>query len=143
MAAIRGANTKPELLIRKALHERGYRYRLNVKTLSGKPDMVFRKYRAVILVHGCFWHGHQCHLFKWPGTREEFWREKISGNRERDRSVYKGLREQNWRIATVWECALKGKNRRPLVEIIDSLADWLSTGSNEFNVEGLSIEGAN
>ena len=85
MAGIRGKNTKPELAMRSALHRRGFRFRLHCKELPGKPDLVFRKFRAVIFVHGCFWHGHGCHLFKWPKTRSEFWQQKIHSNIDRDR----------------------------------------------------------
>ena len=84
MAAIRGADTKPELIIRKGLHRLGLRYRLNVKGLPGKPDLVLARYKAILFVHGCFWHGHDCALFKLPGTRTAFWRNKIHGNAERD-----------------------------------------------------------
>src|SRR3546814_6847927 len=80
MAAIKGSHTKPELLIRKALHAAGLRYRLHVKDLPGKPDLVFPRHRAVVFVNGCFWHRHDCHLFKWPATRQDFWREKIGRN---------------------------------------------------------------
>lgn len=76
MSNIRSKNTKPELILRKGLHQLGFRFRLHHRQLPGKPDMVFPKYRAVIFDHGCFWHGHQCHLFKWPATREEFWYQK-------------------------------------------------------------------
>lgn len=77
MSGIQGKNTKPELTIRKGLHALGFRYRLHGKTLPGKPDLVFPKYKAVIFIHGCFWHAHHCHLFKWPSTRVDFWQEKI------------------------------------------------------------------
>ena len=90
MAGIRGKNTKPELAIRSALHRLGIRFRLHDKGLPGKPDLVFPKYRAVVLVHGCFWHGHDCHLFRWPKTRSEFWRHKIGANVTK---VGKGVRE--------------------------------------------------
>ena len=80
MSGIRGKNTRPELLIRKGLHARGFRFRLHDKRLPGKPDLVLPKYSAVIFVHGCFWHGHDCHLFKWPQSRREFWRKKITRN---------------------------------------------------------------
>lgn len=102
MAGISGKNTKPELKIRKALHGKGYRYRLHEKTLPGKPDIILKKYNAVIFVHGCFWHKHDCHLFKWPSTRPDFWEHKITGNTKRDKKVNKQLDELNWRRLTVW-----------------------------------------
>nr|WP_307190518.1 very short patch repair endonuclease [Bathymodiolus platifrons methanotrophic gill symbiont] len=82
MAGIKGKDTKPELLIRKALHKKGFRYKLHDKSLSGKPDMVFPRYKSLIFINGCFWHGHDCHLFKWPSSKSEFWKEKITKNKE-------------------------------------------------------------
>lgn len=127
MSGIRGKNTKPELLIRTALHRHGFRYRLHCG-LPGKPDICLPRYRAVIFVHGCFWHGHNCHLFKWPATRPEFWRRKIQRNREVDRAALERLLADGWRVGTVWECALKGRNRWPLDEVIKQCADWLVAG---------------
>ncbi|MBF0239853.1 MAG: DNA mismatch endonuclease Vsr [SAR324 cluster bacterium] len=87
MSGIRGKNTRPELLIRHQLHSRGFHYRLHDKTLAGKPDIVFKKYKAVIFVHGCFWHRHECGLFKWPKSNSEFWRNKLNGNFQNDQNV--------------------------------------------------------
>ena len=84
ISGIRGQNTKPELAVRSQLHRIGFRFRVHCRDLPGKPDLVFRKHNAVIFVHGCFWHGHDCHLFRWPTTRSEFWREKINSNIARD-----------------------------------------------------------
>src|SRR3990172_9124666 len=84
MAGIRGRNTKPEILIRSLLHCQGFRFRLHVSDLPGKPDIVLRRFRAIIFVHGCFWHGHDCHFFKWPRTRPAFWRKKIKDNHAND-----------------------------------------------------------
>ena len=109
MAAIKGSHTKPELAVRKALHALGLRYRLHARELPGKPDLVFPRYNAVVFVNGCFWHQHDCHLFKWPGTREHFWREKIGRNVANDQRAIEELERKGWRIATIWECALKGK----------------------------------
>ncbi|WP_254447246.1 very short patch repair endonuclease [Ruegeria sp. HKCCA0235A] len=127
MAAIKSRDTKPELVIRKALHARGFRYRLHSSSLPGKPDLVFKKHRAVIFVHGCFWHGHNCPLFRWPATRQEFWRAKITGNQERDRRVEAEILNLGWRVGVVWECALKGREHVPLIRVIDSLSFWLSS----------------
>ena len=140
MASIRATDTRPELLIRKALHARGFRYRLHVKEIPGKPDLVLPKYRAVILVHGCFWHGHGCTIFRWPKTRQEFWRNKIGGNSARDALVRGRLHDDGWRIATIWECSLKGKKRLPVSEIIDSLAIWLSSDNKELIIEEQSVD---
>lgn len=140
MAAIRGRNTRPELILRKALHARGYRYRLHASDLPGKPDLVLPRWRAVIFVNGCFWHGHDCPAFIWPKTREEFWRQKIGRNMARDADNSHVLKLSGWRIAVVWECALKGKGRLPLPEVIDSLAAWLSSDRSFLSVEGRFLE---
>lgn len=125
MAGIRGRNTKPELVIRKALFAKGYRYRVHDKRLPGKPDLVLPKYHAVIFVHGCFWHGHGCHLFRWPTTRKEFWVGKISENRKRDRYVIRHLIKMGWRICTVWECSIKDMPDREIDLVITRCARWL------------------
>lgn len=104
MSGIRGKDTRPEMMVRRALHRAGFRYRLHDKRLPGKPDIVLPKYRTVIFVHGCFWHHHDCRHFKWPKTRPEFWREKIEGNVERDRKAFAELRELGWKIEVIWEC---------------------------------------
>lgn len=137
MAGIKGGNTKPELAVRSALHRRGYRFRLHRKNLPGKPDLVFPRHRAVILVHGCFWHGHDCHLFKWPRTRKNFWREKIASNMERDRRQLTDLRDVGWRVATVWECALKGRDRLPIETVADTCAEWLESDEWEMGLRGI------
>lgn len=129
MAGIGPANTKPELIIRKGLHTLGYRYRLHAKDLPGRPDLVFRSRRAVIMIQGCFWHGHDCHLFRWPSTREEFWRAKISGNIERDRKVRGQLLALGWRVLEVWECTLKGKHRWPVEDVLAECVQFLEGGA--------------
>jgi DNA mismatch endonuclease (patch repair protein) len=135
MSGIRGKNTRPELLIRKALHARGFRYRLHCD-LPGKPDICLPKHRAVIFVHGCFWHGHGCHLFKWPSTRPEFWRAKIGRNREVDGTAENRLAEDGWRVAVIWECALKGRERLPLEDVISTCADWLNSDQTRLEITG-------
>ena len=124
MSGIRARNTKPEVLIRSLLHRRGFRFRLHVRNLPGKPDMVFPRYRAVIFVHGCFWHGHDCPLFKWPGTRPEFWREKIGRNQSNDYRTRTALITAGWRVGVVWECAIRGAGK-DLEGVTQRLADWL------------------
>jgi DNA mismatch endonuclease (patch repair protein) len=124
MSGIRGRNTKPEILIRSLLHRRGFRFRLDARDLAGRPDIVLPRYRAVIFVHGCFWHGHTCHLFKWPQTRAEFWRDKIGRNRANDAKAQAALLDAGWRVATVWECALRGANR-DIDGVLQRLIDWL------------------
>ncbi|WP_156408914.1 very short patch repair endonuclease [Rhizobium sp. Root708] len=131
MSRIRGRDTKPELLLRKGLHARGYRFRVNVRDLPGRPDIVFPKYRAVIQVNGCFWHGHDCHLFKMPNSRQEFWAEKIAANRLRDRRTDLALSEAGWRVLTVWECSLKGLKRRPMDDVLTCCESFLQDGSRK------------
>ncbi len=125
MSGIRGKNTWPEKLVRSLLHRHGFRFRLHVKDLPGKPDIVLPRFRAVVLVHGCFWHGHTCRLFRLPTTRADFWESKISRNRTNDRANFQMLQELGWRIATVWECALKGKDRMDQQAVTDALSTWL------------------
>ena len=136
MAGIKGKNTGPELAIRSALHRRGFRFRPHRKDLPGKPDLVFGGRNAVIFVHGCFWHGHDCHLFRWPKSREDFWREKIGKNIERDRTQCQALADTGWRIGTVWECALTGKTRLPFDDVVDQCAIWLKSGIKILEVSG-------
>lgn len=136
MAGIRGKNTKPEQFIRKALHRKGYRYRIHAAKLPGKPDLVLPKYNAVIIVHGCFWHGHDCHLFKWPQSRTDFWKAKITKNRENDAKALNALEAMDWRILTVWECALKGKERLEPDQIIDQITCWLHSDDRFCEIRG-------
>lgn len=117
MSAIKGKDTKPELLVRKFLFSRGFRYRLNHSRLPGHPDIVLRKYRTVIFVNGCFWHGHQgCKYFVLPKTNVEFWSEKIERNRNRDVEEQRQLASMGWHCITVWECQLKPKVRQQTLE---------------------------
>lgn len=125
MAGIRARNTDPELQIRRALHAKGFRFRLHSSGLPGKPDMVFPKHHAALFVHGCFWHGHDCALFRMPGTRQEFWSAKIERNRARDRVVQDQLKRAGWRSMTVWECAIRGPNRLGLETTVERIAQWL------------------
>jgi DNA mismatch endonuclease, patch repair protein len=136
MSGIRGKNTKPEMVIRKGLHRLGFRFRLHDKSLPGKPDIVLPRYRAVILIHGCFWHGHDCHLFKWPKSHTEFWKEKIDRNVEVDRCSEHSLLHIGWRQAIVWECSIKGRTRIPLDQILSSLEDWLKSESPQLEIKG-------
>lgn len=136
MAGIRGRDTQPELVLRKGLHNAGFRYRLHAKGLPGKPDLVFPRYRAVIFAHGCFWHGHDCALFKWPSTREDFWRAKITGNVTRDGTVKERLLAAGWRVLTVWECALKGPGRLAPGEAITRSAVWLRSDRQADEIRG-------
>lgn len=108
MSRIHGKNTKPEELVRKYLFSQGFRYRKNDARLPGKPDIVLPKYNTVIFVNGCFWHGHKdCKYFVWPKNNAEFWKEKITGNIQRDKHIHQLLANQGWRVIEIWECQLK------------------------------------
>lgn len=118
MSHIRSKNSKLEELVCKYLFSKGFRYRKNVKTLPGCPDIVLPKYKTVIFVNGCFWHKHDCPRFVWPSTNEEYWRPKIMGNVERDKRNLAELQQLGWTVLTVWECELKKK-------VIDATLDQL------------------
>jgi len=144
MSGIRGKDTNPEQLIRKGVFARGFRFRLHDKRLPGKPDLVFPKYHAVIFVHGCFWHGHDCHLFKWPSSNKQFWSEKISRNRVVDGRNIRVLLEQGWRSLTIWECALKGRTRLPIDSVLCDAATWIESGSADYEICGsVTLDGKN
>jgi DNA mismatch endonuclease, patch repair protein len=136
MAGIRGKDTKPEIMLRKGLHAAGFRYRLHDRALPGRPDMVFPRHRAVLFAHGCFWHGHDCHLFRWPSSRQEFWTAKITRNREVDARSGKALAAASWRLGIVWECALKGRTRLPLGDILEACAAWLRSDAARLEIRG-------
>lgn len=136
MSGIRGKDTKPEVRIRKGLHRLGFRYRLHDPRLPGKPDLVFPKYRAVILINGCFWHGHGCHMFKWPVQRADFWRAKIGSNRERDARHARALAAEEWRVLIIWECSLKGRTRLGADRVTALAAEWLRSGSTDGEISG-------
>lgn len=136
MAGIRGKDTKPELAIRRGLHAAGFRFRLHDRKLPGAPDLVLPCHRAAILVHGCFWHGHDCPLFKWPRSRQEFWREKITGNIGRDRRSILQLEQAGWRVLIIWECALKGVTRLDTETVIGRTAEWLRESAPSSEIRG-------
>lgn len=128
MSGIRGKNTRPEVKIRKALHAKGFRYQLHRKDLPGKPDMVFPKYRAVVFIHGCFWHRHCCSLFRWPSSNVDFWQNKLSGNQQKDIVNNAGLEALGWKVLIVWECAIRGRYKVGAEDTVTRIADWLLTG---------------
>ena len=122
MAAIRGKNTVPEQLLRSALFAAGLRFRLHVRSLPGSPDLVFKKFNAVVFVHGCFWHRHiGCRFTAVPKNNAEFWREKFAANQRRDELCQQRLRDQGWRVAVVWECAIRSSPQ----DIARELTSWL------------------
>ena len=136
MSNIREKNTKPEMVIRRGLHALGFRYRLHDRRLPAKPDLVLRKYHAAIFVNGCFWHGHDCALFKWPSTRSEWWRAKIERTRERDVETITALCEGGWRVLEIWECSMKGPGKLPLGEPIERAASWLRSREERGTIRG-------
>ena len=138
MAGIRGKDTKPELVLRRALHARGYRYRLHITEILGKPDLVLRKYSAVVFVHGCFWHRHSgCRYSTLPSTRRDFWQKKFDANVARDKFVSGSLLENGWRVAKVWECGLKSQK---LVDIsISKLTEWLYSNNPQIEIGSMEF----
>lgn len=126
MEGIRAKDTKPEMTLRRALHARGLRYRLHAKDVTGKPDMIFPKFRAAVFVHGCFWHRHAgCRYATTPATRADFWQQKFAANMRRDETVRESLAAGGWRVAIVWECALRKPNMVPTVT--DLVVNWLES----------------
>lgn len=135
MAGIRGRDTKPETLLRHALHGRGLRYRLHSKLLPGRPDLIFQKYNAVVFVHGCFWHRHAgCRYCTTPKTNPEFWRKKFAANVVRDANAMGRLRNSGWRVGTVWECALRQESQVQIVAA--QVHSWLLSGSSTMDLSG-------
>jgi DNA mismatch endonuclease (patch repair protein) len=123
MSQIKGKNTKPEILVRKFLHSKGFRFRLHDKKLPGKPDIVLPKYKTVIFVHGCFWHGHKgCKYFVVPKTRTLWWLNKIQGNVENDKKKEKSLKKAGWKVLKIWECSLKANKDEVLGKILQFIA---------------------
>ena len=121
MSRIAGKDTKPEELVRKYLFSKGFRYRKNVRRLPGSPDLVLPKYRTVIFVNGCFWHGHEgCKYFVWPKSNVEFWRQKIKSNISRDQRKQAQLREMGWNVLVVWECELRPPKRKATLERLEN-----------------------
>lgn len=129
MSRIKGKDTRIELDVRHGLHALGFRYRLGGAGLPGRPDIVLPRYRAVVMVHGCFWHRHDCHLFRLPKTRTEFWDKKIGANRERDVRNAGHLKELGWRVEVIWECELRGKPVEDRAAVIAELGRRIRTDS--------------
>lgn len=137
MAAIKGKDTKPEMIVRQYLHSLGFRYGLHNKKLPGSPDLVLRKYKTVIFIHGCFWHGHEgCKYYRLPKSNESFWSEKISRNQSRDNKSREQLEKKGWNVLTVWECELKNKEKRErtLRKLVESI-HRISSPIKEYEIE--------
>lgn len=139
MAAIRAKNTKPELIVRRLLHGAGFRYRLHRGDLPGKPDLSLPKWNAVIEVQGCFWHAHDCHLFRVPKENRAFWRQKLEENVVRDRRNAEALHSLGFRRMIVWECALKGRHRLDPALLKDLIVCWLQSGKPTMEIAGKGI----
>ena len=141
MQRVRGRDTQPEMLLRRSLHSRGFRYRLHRRGLPGKPDLVFPKHCAVIFVHGCFWHRHErCRYVTTPSTRAEFWQGKFQANVARDIAVRESLLEEGWRVATIWECALR--RRAQVATVADQISTWLLTETDTLELGEREISAA-
>lgn len=125
MSRIKGKNTKPEMLVRRGLYARGLRYRLHDRLLPGRPDLVFRKYKTAVFVHGCFWHAHGCAMSKLPTTRRDFWEAKLSANAVRDQKAVQALLVSGWRVLIIWECAIRGPRRWTEEAMLDRASNFI------------------
>lgn len=138
MASVGQKNTGPEMVLRSALHRRGLRYRLHDRNLPGSPDLVFPRFKAVIFVHGCYWHAHDCYRGTKPKSRQQFWYEKFLANQQRDARNVERLVAKGWRVLTVWECAIKGKTAKPSGLLARQICGWLKGKRTTGTIEGKS-----
>ena len=140
MSGIRGKNTTPEIYIRKQLHAKGLRFRLHAKTIPGHPDIVLPKYNALILINGCFWHGHGCKNCKTPTSNTEFWLKKIKINQQRDEIKHIQQIELGWRTLIIWECAIRESMRQKAsFDLVNIICDWLDSSSVTAHVDSSGI----
>lgn len=140
MASVGQKNTGAEMILRRALHKAGLRYRLHDRKLPGSPDLVFPRFHTVVFVHGCYWHAHDCYRGTRPKSRKNFWDEKFAANRKRDARNVERLLEQGWRVLTIWECALKGKTALPLDGLVQRAVRWLLSGGTCETISGMTSE---
>ena len=140
MSRVRSKDTTPELLIRKGLHAQGFRYRLHAKDMPGKPDLVFPRYKSVILIHGCFWHGHSCHLYRFPKSNTDYWKRKIARNITRDVTNRQLLYDKGWRVLIIWECAIKGRERLEFKNVVELAAAWLRSANSITEIKGTWVQ---
>lgn len=136
MSNIRSKDTKHEVEVRKALHAAGLRYRLHRRDLPGTPDITFPRHRAVVFLHGCFWHGHDCYLFKWPSSNSKKWKAKIRANQQRDEASVLKLIALGWRVCTIWECALRGRGKYDKQSVVDLIAKWIVSSKQICSLRG-------
>jgi DNA mismatch endonuclease (patch repair protein) len=136
MASVGQKDTGAEVLLRKALHRRGLRYKLHDRSLPGRPDMVFPRFEAVVFVHGCYWHSHGCHRSTVPKTRRVFWTSKFAANKVRDGKKRAELLALGWRVLTVWECTLSGKTSKPTDVLAKKVETWLNSKKRTGNFGG-------
>lgn len=135
MANIRSKDTKPEMIIRRQLHRSGFRYRLHVKGLPGKPDIVLPRYRAVILVNGCFWHGHDCSLYRPPKSRQVYWTTKITRNQQKDERTVSELLKLGWRVCIISECAVRWPYPN-IEDLIFRITCWIKSENSFYHESG-------
>lgn len=136
MALVKIKGTEIEMWLRLRLHARGFRYRVNVHKLPGKPDIVLPKYKCVIFVNGCFWHLHNCHFFQWPKKNREWWEVKLCNNRKRDLDIQDKLREMGWRVMIIWKCAIQGRVRLEEDVILELVSSWIKNGGPLLEISG-------
>jgi DNA mismatch endonuclease, patch repair protein len=139
MARVKSKDTRQEVEIRKRLFALGFRYRLHDKKLPGTPDIILSKHKAVIFIHGCFWHVHDCHLFRWPASKKAFWKKKLSGNKKRDIENIENLKKLGWRVLIIWECTFRGAGKKRVEEIdaiVKKTAKWLNFGKLNKEIRG-------
>lgn len=137
MSSIKSKDTKPELVIRKGLHARGIRFRIHCQKLPGRPDVVLKKYNSIILVNGCFWHMHDCHLYNPSRKLSPHWKKKLESNVFRDELNIEKCLELGWRVLVVWECAITGKDKLEHSDLIDQVVNWLENGkANYLQIRG-------
>lgn len=141
-AGIEGKNTRPELQVRRFLHAKGFRYRLHDRSLPGRLDLAFSCCRAVIPIHGCFRHMHDCRFFEWPATRPEFWRENISENRRRDECNIRALKDLERRVLIIWECAVETAPKARIADMLETVAEWLRGDDVFSELRGIDDDGS-
>lgn len=135
MSKIRGRDTKPEIFIRNIIYSAGFRYRLHAKGIPGRPDIVLRRWKTLIFVNGCFWHGHDCHGTRRPKSNRKFWNAKIKRNIERDTDNLAECRRLGWRVLVVWECALRGKSRWAEERLARQMSAWIERDAKHVSIK--------